>query len=224
MRIVKTFMCIASALWIPLFFASLLIACGKDNTAGTDEQANSVTAQIDAAVDSASAIWFQGEKSLAGPMPVDTVPTDTPLYSGPYGMFITVHDSSAQSTSTMDGIRTELGLLRQHEGSSFSSISCETAETWYDYAVFVKSELIQKVLIIPDTLGIAESVADEFKNDCIKENGEFVTKTESATQGQLYYSCEITPDTDGLVVVYPLRYTDPNWEKYGKQIIKICRE
>lgn len=224
MRIVKTFISVATVLWVPLFVASLMIACGKDNTAGTDEQANSVTAQIDAAVDSASAIWFQGEKSFVVETTVDTVPMDLPVNSDPYATFITDPDTSAQSTSTMNGIRTERGLLRQYESSSFASISCETDETWYDYVIIVMSKLIKKDLAIPDTLGTAETIANDFKNDCIKENGEFATKTESAAQGQLYYRCEITPVADSLAIADSLRYTDPNWEKYGKQIIGICRE
>ena len=47
-----------------LVTVTTLAACGNDNTAGTDEQPNAITAKIDAAIDSASAIWFQGEKTF----------------------------------------------------------------------------------------------------------------------------------------------------------------
>ena len=202
---------------LPLATA-VLTACGNDNTAGTDEQPNAITAQIDAAIDSASAIWFQEEKTFI----VDSKTNILPPFSTPLYDLIINPDTSAQNTSLFAGIKTEHGLLRQLEIDNFASFSCETEETWFAYTIQVTSSLIQKTFTIPNTS--AASIVTEFEADCTRENGEFTTETECVTEGQQRYSCKIFPTKENLVEKNAIQYTDPTWEKYGKLIIKICRE
>lgn len=193
-----------------------LAACGNDNTAGTDEQPNAITAQINAAVDSASAIWFQGAKTFTADYKSSLNPNHTPLHD------IIITDTSAQNTSLLAGVKTEHGILRQLEIDHFASLSCETDKTWFAYMVQVSSSLIQKNFTIPDTS--ATSIAMDFEADCIHEHGNFITETEGITDGQQSYSCKIAPTKENLVENNAIQYTDPNWKKYGTQIIKICRE
>lgn len=202
---------------LPLATA-VLTACGNDNTAGTDEQPNAITAQIDAAIDSASAIWFQEEKTFT----VDSKTNILPPFSTPLYDLIINPDTSAQNTSLFAGIKTEHGLLRQLEIDNFASFSCETEETWFAYTIQVTSSLIQKTFTIPKAS--AASIVTEFEADCTRENGEFTTETEGVTEGQQRYSCKIFPTKENLVDKNAIQYTDPTWEKYGKLIIKICRE
>lgn len=194
--------------------ATFLTACGNDNTAGTDEQPNAITAKIDAAIDSASAIWFQGEKTF-------TVDSKTTILPPSYDIGF-YPDSSAQHTSLLAGVKTEHGILRHNEIDNFAVLACETEETWFAYIVQVTSSLIQKTFAIPDTA--ATSTATEFEADCTREGGEFITETEGVTEGQQSYSCKIAPTKENLVKNNAIQYTDPNWEKYGKLIIGICRE
>ncbi|MBR2090066.1 MAG: hypothetical protein IJ905_06830 [Fibrobacter sp.] len=203
-----------SLIAISLIAATALTACGKDNTAGTDEQPNAITAKIDAAIDSASAIWFQGEKTF-------TVDSKTTILPPSYDIGF-YPDSSAQHTSLLAGIKTEHGILRHIETAYFAFLSCETEETWFAYTVQVSSSLIQKNFTIPDTS--ATSIAKDFETDCILENGNFIAETEGVTEGQRSYSCKLIPTKENLVEKNALQYTDPTWEKYGKQIIGICRE
>lgn len=202
---------------LPLATA-VLTACGNDNTAGTDEQPNAITAQIDAAIDSASAIWFQEEKTFI----VDSKTNILPPFSTPLYDLIINPDTSAQNTSLFAGIKTEHGLLRQLEIDNFASFSCETEETWFAYTIQVTSSLIQKTFTIPKAS--AASIVTEFEADCTRENGEFTTEAEGVTEGQQRYSCKIFPTKENLVEKNAIQYTDPTWEKYGKLIIKICRE
>ena len=193
-----------------------LTACGNDNTAGTDEQPNAITAQIDAAVDSASAIWFQGEKTFTADYKTSLNPNHTPLHD------IIITDTSAQNTSLLAGIKTEHGILRHIETAYFAFLSCETEETWFAYTVHVANSLIQKTFTIPDTT--ATSIVTDFEAACTREGGAFITETEGVTKGQQSYSCKIIPTKENLSTTNTIQYTDPNWEKYGKQIIGICRE
>ena len=201
-----------------LIMVTILAACGNDNTAGTDEQPNAITAQIDAAIDSASAIWFQDEKSFT----VDSKTTILPPSSSPLYDIIINPDTSAQHTSLLAGVKTEHGILLHIETADFAILSCETDKTWFAYMVQVSSSLIQKNFTIPDTS--ATSIAMDFEADCIHEHGNFITETEGITDGQQSYSCKIAPTKENLVENNAIQYTDPNWKKYGTQIIKICRE
>lgn len=201
-----------------LVTVTTLAACGNDNTAGTDEQPNAITAQIDAAIDSASAIWFQDKKTFT----VDSKTTILPPSSSHLYDIIINPDTSAQHTSLLAGVKTEHGILRQLEIDHFASLSCKTDKTWFAYMVQVSSSLIQKNFTIPDTS--ATSIAMDFEADCIHEHGNFITETEGITDGQQSYSCKIAPTKENLVENNAIQYTDPNWKKYGTQIIKICRE
>ena len=197
-----------------LITVTILAACGNDNTAGTDEQPNAITAKIDAAIDSASAIWFQGEKTF-------TVDSKTTILPPSYDIGF-YPDSSAQHTSLLAGVKTEHGILRHIETAYFAILSCKTEETWFTYTVQVANSLIQKTFTIPDTT--ITSIVTEFEADCTRESGVFITETEGVTEGQQSYSCKIIPTKENLSATSTVQYTDPNWEKYGKQIIGICRE
>ncbi|MBR6853830.1 MAG: hypothetical protein IKN03_00275, partial [Fibrobacter sp.] len=144
-------------------------------------------------------------------------PSSSPLYD-----IIINPDTSAQHTSLLAGVKTERGILRQLEIDHFASLSCETDKTWFAYMVQVSSSLIQKNFTIPDTS--ATSIAMDFEADCIHEHGNFITETEGITDVQQSYSCKIAPTKENLVENNAIQYTDPNWKKYGTQIIKICRE
>ena len=195
-----------------------LAACGNENSAGTDEQPNAITAQIDAAVDSASAIWFQGEKTFI----VDSKANFNLLTPTPIHDIIINLDTSAQHTSLLTGVKTEHGTLRHLEIAYVAAISCETDETWFAYMVQMTSSLIQKTITIPDSS--ATSIAKNFEDDCILENGEFIEETEKVSKGQRRYNCKLTPTKENSITAKTTQYTDSNWEKYGKQIIKACRE
>lgn len=212
----------AFASLITVAFSSVTItalaACGNENSAGTDEQPNAITAQIDAAVDSASAIWFQGKKTFI----VDSKANFNLLTPTPIHDIIINLDTSAQHTSLLTGVKTEHGTLRHLEIAYVAAISCETDETWFAYMVQVTSSLIQKTITIPDSS--VTSIAKNFEDDCILENGEFIEETEKISKGQRRYNCKLTPTKENSITAKTTQYTDPNWEKYGKQIIKACRE
>lgn len=212
----------AFACLITVAFSSVTItalaACGNENSAGTDEQPNAITAQIDAAVDSASAIWFQGEKTFI----VDSKANFNLLTPTPIHDIIINLDTSAQHTSLLTGVKTEHGTLRHLEIAYVAAISCETDETWFAYMVQVTSSLIQKTITIPDSS--VTSIAKNFEDDCILENGEFIEETEKVSKGQRRYNCKLTPTKENSITAKTTQYTDPNWKKYGTQIIKVCRE
>ena len=207
-----------SSVAFTLVTITALAACGNNSTAGTDEQPNALTAQIDAAVDSASAIWFQGEKTFI----VDSKTSFNPLTPTPIHDIIINLDTSAQHTSLLAGVKTEHGTLRHLEIAYVAAISCETDETWFAYMVQVTSSLIQKTITIPDSS--ATSIAKDFEDDCILENGAFIEETEKVSKGQRRYNCKLTPTKENSITAKTTQYTDPSWEKYGKQIIKACRE
>lgn len=212
----------AFACLITVAFSSVTItalaACGNENSAGTDEQPNAITAQIDAAVDSASAIWFQGEKTFI----VDSKANFNLLTPTPIHDIIINLDTSAQHTSLLTGVKTEHGTLRHLEIAYVAAISCETDETWFAYMVQVTSSLIQKTITIPDSS--VTSIAKNFEDDCILENGEFIEETEKVSKGQRRYNCKLTPTKENSITAKTTQYTDLNWKKYGTQIIKVCRE
>lgn len=204
MKLAKIFPCAIAT------FASLattvLIACGNENSAGTDEQPNAITAQINAAIDSAFADWSKSSTLITT--------TQKPCENCQNSSNYIIYDPS--NTTLPPGVQTERGTLHHVAVESFESFTCQTEETWFTYSVFISDSLVHKKFVLPDSLS-----ADEFKANCALENGEIREETE-VTQGQKQFKCTLDIESDSSSE--QLQYIDPNWEKYVKQIIKICRE
>ena len=186
--------------------AATLVACGEDNTAGTDEQPNAITAQINAAVDSAFADWSKSSTLITT--------TQKPCENCQNSSNYIIYDPS--NTTLPPGVQTERGVLYRISLESFESFTCQTEETWFTYSVSTIDSLVRKNFVVPDSVS-----ADEFKADCALENGEIREETEE-TQGQKQFKCTLDIERDSSSK--QSQYTDPNWEKYVKTIIKICRE
>ena len=186
--------------------AATLIACGEDNTAGTDEQPNAITAQINAAIDSAFADWSKSSTLIkVAQEPCEVCPNPSNYI---------IYDPS--NTTLPPGVQTERGVLYRISLESFESFTCQTEETWFTYSVSTIDSLVRKNFVVPDSVS-----ADEFKADCALENGEIREETE-VTQGQKQFKCTLDIKSDSSSE--QSQYTDPNWKKYVKTIIKICRE
>lgn len=184
--------------------AASLAACSKDNTAGTDEQANSVTAQVDTvALDSALAEWNTSKTLIA------VVSTDSST--------VQWHDFINADLTRVPGIEVENGTLYNNVLDHFEALSCENDSNWFVYSVSVSDSLIHKYLNLPDSVSV-----EPFETDCIAEGGT-LTEEETAVVRQRNFTCElrspINEDSPESV-----QYTDPNWEKYVKLIVGICRD
>ena len=180
-----------------------LAACGNDNTAGTDEQANSVTAQVDTvALDSALAEWTM-TKTFVVP-----VSSDTPAVQQQHFII--------SDLTWVPGIEVENGTLYNVVRDNFESLTCETDSNWFVYSVNAGDSLIRKYLVLPDSLD-----ADDFESDCIAEGGVFGADTTSQTAGQHIYSCDLE---NAGHLSEDRQYIDPNWKKYVELIVGICRE
>lgn len=184
--------------------AASLAACGKDNTAGTDEQANSVTAQVDTvALNSALAEWTV-TKTFVVP-----VSSDTPAVQQQHFII--------SDLTQVPGIEVENGTLYNKVLDHFEALSCENDSNWFVYSVSVSDSLIHKYLNLPDSVSV-----EPFETDCIAEGGT-LTEEETVVARQRNFTCElrspVNEDSPESV-----QYTDPNWEKYVKLIVGICRD
>jgi hypothetical protein len=189
---------------LPLVTTTTLTACGKDNTAGTDEQANSVTAQVDTvALDSALAEWTV-TKTFVVP-----VSSDTPAAQQQHFII--------SDLTQVPGIEVENGTLYNKVLDHFEALSCENDSNWFVYSVSVSDSLIHKYLNLPDSVSV-----EPFETDCIAEGGT-LTEEETVVARQRNFTCElrspVNEDSPESV-----QYTDPNWEKYVKLIVGICRD
>jgi hypothetical protein len=184
--------------------AASLAACGKDNTAGTDEQANSITAQVDTvALDSALAEW-NTSKTLIAPVAPDTPAVHWQYYIIP-------------DPTWGPGIEVENGTLYNKVFDHFEALSCESDSNWFVYSVSVSDSLIHKYLNLPDSVSV-----EPFETDCIAEGGT-LTEEETVVARQRNFTCELrSPINENLPE--SVQYTDPNWEKYVKLIVGICRD
>ena len=208
MKTTKKFFSIATTLFAGLFTVALplattttLTACGKDNTAGTDEQQNSITA----ALDSALTEWLAND-TLKAPEPYDPqIPRE--------GYFI-IDDPS--STIRNSGINVKNGTLYSVVRDNFESLTCETETNWFVYSVNAGDSLIRKYLVLPDSLN-----ADDFESDCIAEGGAFGRDTTSKTAGQHTHSCDLESSKH---LNESRQYVDPTWKKYVELIVGICQE
>ena len=157
--------------------AATLIACGEDNTAGTDEQPNAITAQINAAIDSAFADWSKSSTLIKV--------TQEPCEVCPDPSSYIIYDPS--NTTLPPGVQTERGVLYRISLESFESFTCQTEETWFTYSVSTIDSLVRKNFVVPDSVS-----ADEFKADCALENGEICA----------YYDAIQTDEDDRRMIKY----------------------
>ena len=196
MKFLKTFLAFTATLQAAL----LLIACSDSKITGTDEQANSITANLDSAL----AIWLSSD-TLIAPKPQDT--------SVHWSHYI-IADSS--STIRNPGIEVKNGTLYNTVYNHFESLTCETETNWFVYSVNAGDSLIRKYLVLPDSLN-----ADDFESDCIAEGGAFGRDTTSKTAGQKVHSCDLESAEH---LNENKQYVDQNWKKYAELIVGICRE
>ena len=192
LKIVSTFALLA------MFVA--LAACSKDNTAGTDEQANSVTA-----LDSALAEWLVTD-TLVAPEQQD------PSVHSSYDLIITDPDDIVR----YPGLEVKNGTLYNVVRDNFESLTCENDSNWFVYSVNAGDSLIRKYLVLPDSLS-----ADDFETDCIAEGGSFNTDTTSEAAGQHLHTCDLE---NAGHLSEDRQYVDPNWKKYVELIVGICRD
>lgn len=197
MKFLKTFLAFTATLQASL----LLIACSDSKITGTDEQANSITANLDSAL----AVWLSSD-TLIAPKPHDP--------QIPWQSYIIIDDPS--STIRNPGINVKNGTLYNTVYNHFESLTCETKTNWFAYSVNAGDSLIHKYLVLPDSMS-----AGDFELDCIAERGVFGTDTTSKTAGQKVHSCDLESAEH---LNENKQYVDPNWKKYAELIVGICRE
>ena len=193
LKIVSTFAMLA------MFVA--LTACGSENTAGTDEQANSLTA-----LDSALAQWTTSN-TLIAPEQQDPPCTDCSM---------DIIHSDQYYIIREPGVEVKNGTLYNVARDNFESLTCENDSNWFVYSVNAGDSLIHKYLVLPDSMS-----AGDFESDCIAERGLFGTDTTSKTAGQKVHSCDLESAEH---LNENKQYVDPNWKKYAELIVGICRE
>ena len=207
MKTLNTFSSVAATLLataIALSATVSLTACGKDNTAGTDEQQNSITAALDSAI----TVWLAGDTLVA------TEISGNPCIDCPHDIII--HDPA--DDTQVPKIQAENGYLYHVAYESFESIVCENDSNWFVYSVSVTDSVTQKGLTLPDS-----STAEAFETDCEKEGGAFVADTATTIEGQHSFHCSLTNPSDDTSGADTARYVDAYWKKYAEFIIGICR-
>ena len=207
MKTFNTFSSVAATLLttsIALAAAVSLTACGNDNTAGTDEQQNSITAALDSAI----TVWLAGDTLIA------TEISGKPCIDCPHDIII--HDPA--DDTQVPKIQAENGYLYHVAYESFESIVCENDSNWFVYSVSVSDSVTQKGLTLPDS-----STAEAFETDCEKEGGAFVADTATTIEGQHSFHCSLTNPSDDTSDADTARYVDAYWKKYAEFIIGICR-
>ena len=207
MKTLNTFSSVAATLLataIALSATVSLTACGKDNTAGTDEQQNSITAALDSAI----TVWLAGDTLVA------TEISGKPCIDCPHDIII--HDPA--DDTQVPKIQAENGYLYHVAYESFESIVCENDSNWFVYSVSVTDSVTQKGLTLPDS-----STAEAFETDCEKEGGAFVADTATTIKGQHSFHCSLTNPSDDTSGADTARYVDAYWKKYAEFIIGICQ-
>ena len=192
MKFLKTFLAFTATLQAAL----LLIACSDSKITGTDEQANSITANLDSAL----AEWTANDTLVASETQSDTCMTCM----------------SFDFLLPKPGIEVKNGTLYKNVDTDFESLACGTDSNWFVYSVNAGDSLIHKYLVLPDSMS-----AGDFESDCIAERGLFGTDTTSKTAGQKVHSCDLESAEH---LNESRQYVDPNWKKYAELIVGICRE
>ena len=207
MKTLNTFSSVAATLLataIALAATISLSACGNDNTAGTDEQQNSITAKLDSALIE----WLAGDTLIAPDI------SGEPCIDCPHDFLS--HDDPVATQAPK--IQAENGYLYHVRYESFESIVCENDSNWFVYSISVNDSVTQKGLTLPDS-----STADAFEADCEEEGGAFVADTTVTIEGQRNFRCSLTNLTDGTSSDDRTKYVDANWKKYVELIIGFCR-
>lgn len=196
-----TAMLLATAIVLSATIA--LTACGKDNTAGTDEQQNSITAKLDSALTE----WLAGDTLIAPDISSEPC-TDCP------------HDflSHDPADTQVPKIQAENGYLYHVRYESFESIVCENDSNWFVYSISVNDTVTQKGLTLPDS-----STAEAFEADCEEEGGAFVADSIAVVDGQHNFRCRLTNLAEGSSSDDRTKYVDAYWKKYVELVIGICR-
>ena len=181
-----------------------LTACGNDKVAGTDEQQNSVTANLDSEL----IVWLAGDTLVA------TEISGKPCIDCPHDIII--HDPA--DDTQVPKFPVENGSLYHVSSESFESIVCENESNWFVYSVSAIDSVIQKGLTLPDS-----ATAEAFESDCEEEGGTFVADTAAIIEGQHNFHCNLTILADEESGADSTRYFDTNWKKYVELIVGICR-
>ena len=204
MKFHSTFFSIATILVaaLSLATATTFTACGNDNTAGTDEQQNSITAKLDSALTE----WLAGDTLTA------TETSNSPCTDCSHDI---IHHDSASTQAPK--IQAGNGFLYHVNSESFESIVCENDSNWFVYSINVGDSLIQKNPTLPDTLN-----AEGFESECASNGGKFETDS-IVVRGQHSHTCSLETTTQ-LTDPENKQYVDPNWKRYVKLIVGICRE
>ena len=201
----KTFPCVTLLTPILLLaMVSAFIACGNDKVAGTDEQQNSVTANLDSEL----IVWLAGDTLVA------TEISGKPCIDCPHDIII--HDPA--DDTQVPKFPVENGSLYHVSSESFESIVCENESNWFVYSVSAIDSVIQKGLTLPDS-----ATAEAFESDCEEEGGTFVADTAAIIEGQHNFHCSLTILADEESGADSTRYFDANWKKYVELIVGICR-
>ena len=206
MKTFNTFSSVAAMLLataIALAAAVSLTACGNDNTAGTDEQQNSITAKLDSALTE----WLAGDTLIAPDI------SSEPCTDCPHDIII--HDPA---DTQVPKIQTENGYLYHVRYESFESIVCENDSNWFVYSISVNDSVTQKGLTLPDS-----STAEAFEADCEEEGGAFVADSIAVVDGQHNFRCSLTNINDDASSDDSTKYVDAYWKKYVELVIGICR-
>ena len=188
---------------LPLAAISALTACDNGNTAGTDEQANSITA----AIDSALTIWLASDTLIA------TEQHRTPCTDCPFD----IPHLYPSDMTTYPKIQVENGALYNPKHDDFKSIVCENDSNWFSYSVFASDTLIKRRIVLPDSMS-----TDAFESECASNGGKFETDS-IVVRGQHSHTCSLETTTQ-LTDPENKQYVDPNWKRYVKLIVGICRE
>ncbi|MBR4347442.1 MAG: hypothetical protein IKP90_00660 [Fibrobacter sp.] len=207
MKTLNTFSSVAAMLPATAFAlaaAVSLTACGNDNTAGTDEQQNSITAKLDSALTE----WLAGDTLIAPDI------SSEPCTDCPHDFLS--HDDPA--ATQVPKIQTENGYLYHVRYESFESIVCENDSNWFVYSISVNDSVTQKGLTLPDS-----STAEAFEADCEEEGGAFVADSIAVVDGQHNFRCSLTNLAEGSSSADRTKYVDANWKKYVKLIVGFCR-
>ena len=107
MKFLKTFLAFTATLQAAL----LLIACSDSKITGTDEQANSITANLDSAL----AVWLSSDTLIA------PKPQDTSVHSS-YDLIIKDPDNPNRNP----GVKVKNGTLYKNVDTDFESLTCGT--------------------------------------------------------------------------------------------------
>ena len=171
MKTLNTFSSVAATLLataIALSATVSLTACGKDNTAGTDEQQNSITAKLDSAL----TIWLASDTLIV------TEQHSTPCTDCPFD----IPHLYPSDMTTYPKIQVENGALYNPKHDDFKSIVCENDSNWFSYSVFAPTSRSSQASVSSISIMPAPMPMTLWKpNLCLNEAAKFSVKVEPST-------------------------------------------